>query len=211
MLTADRPDPEAPRISATRLARSRTAWLLTILFAAQSFQAYIAFGWFADFMHRHGVSSASAGAMVAVLAAASIPASMIAPSLTQNHARRVVVVLSGLGLIAYVGLSVAPVGGAWAWMILAGAAGGMFPVTLTMIGLRARTPETTGALSAFVQAIGYITAGTGPLLVGVFLGVTGGWGLPLGLLYAALAVGFLAGWRVSRPSYVEDEIAVPAR
>ena len=97
------------------------------------------------------------------------------------------------------------------WMVLAGAAGGMFPVTLTMIGLRARSPETTGALSAFVQAIGYIAAGTGPLLVGVFLSVSGGWALPLGLLYVALAVGFLAGWRVSRPSYVDDELAVATR
>ena len=57
-------------------------------------------------------------------------------------------------------------------MVLVGLGSGMFPLALTMIGLRARTAETTAALSAFVQAIGYIVAGAGPLLFGVLYGAT---------------------------------------
>jgi CP family cyanate transporter-like MFS transporter len=92
-------------------------------------------------------------------------------------------------------------------MALTGIGGGMFPMALTMIGLRARTAETTAALSAFVQAIGYIVAGTGPLLFGVLYGATGGWGLPLALLFIALAISLTAGWLACRSSFVDDELA----
>src|SRR5579875_1917446 len=51
------------------LVRSHTAWALTVFFAFQSFQAYIAFGWFAKFMNEHGVSHDRAGWMVALLSA----------------------------------------------------------------------------------------------------------------------------------------------
>jgi MFS transporter, CP family, cyanate transporter len=102
---------------------------------------------------------------------------------------------------------VAPVGGAWVWMVLVGLGSGMFPVALTLIGLRSRTPATTAALSAFVQAIGYIVAGTGPLLFGVLYGATGSWGLPLAVLFGGLAVTLVAGWPSTAHRYVDDELA----
>ncbi|MDT4980647.1 MAG: transporter, family, cyanate transporter [Pseudonocardiales bacterium] len=207
-LRRDRPDPDVERgISASRLVHSRTAWLLMTFFAFQSFQAYVAFGWFAKFLHAHGVSSDRAGWMVAVVAAVSIPVSMVVPSVAPHRHRLVIVVISGCYLIAYVGLAVAPVGGAWVWMALDGVGSAMFPLALTMIGLRARSAETTAALSAFVQAIGYVVAGTGPLLFGVLYGATGGWTLSLALLFVALAIAFVSGWLASRPAYVDDELA----
>jgi MFS transporter, CP family, cyanate transporter len=207
-LRRDSPDPEAPRgISANRLVHSRTAWVLMTFFAFQSFQAYIAFGWFAKFLHGHGVSSDTAGWMVALIAAMSIPVSMVVPTIAPSRHRLVVVVLSTCYLVSYLGLALAPVGGAWAWMVLSGIGSGMFPLSLTMIGLRARTSETTAALSAFVQAIGYVVAGAGPLLFGVLYGATNAWTLPLAALFVALAVAFGAGWLACRPSYVDDELA----
>jgi CP family cyanate transporter-like MFS transporter len=207
-LRDDRPDGTATRgLSASRLLGSPTAWALTIFFAFQSFQAYIAFGWFAKFLHGHGITDATAGVMVAVLAGLSIPVSMIVPRVPPRHHRAVIVGLTACYLVAYVGLAVAPVGGAWAWMVLAGIGSGMFPVALTMIGLRSRTAETTAALSAFVQAIGYIVAGTGPLLFGVLYGATNHWALPLALLFIALAMALVAGWFAAAPRFVDDELA----
>ena len=49
-------------------------------------------------------------------------------------------------------------------------------------------------LSAFVQSIGYIVAGTGPLLFGVMHDVSGGWALPLTTLFVALGVAVVSGW-----------------
>ncbi|MFN2518120.1 MAG: CynX/NimT family MFS transporter [Jatrophihabitantaceae bacterium] len=207
-LRRDRPDPETERgMSANRLAHSRTAWLLMIFFAFQSFQAYIAFGWFAKFLHGHGLSSDASGWLVALIAAVSIPVSMIVPSVAPKRHQLVITVLSVCSLVAYVGLAVAPVGGAWAWMVLTGIGGGTFPIALTMIGLRARTAETTAALSAFVQAIGYIVAGTGPVLFGVLYGATGRWALPFAVLFIALAISFGSGWLACRATFVDDELA----
>ena len=208
----DRPEAGAARgLSANALIRSRTAWALTAFFAFQSFQAYIAFGWFAKFLHRHGLTTGTAGWMLALLSAVGIPVSMIVPTISPQHHRRVILGLSVAYLIAYTGLAIAPVGGAWVWMTLVGLGSGMFPLALTMIGLRARSAETTAALSAFVQAIGYIVAGAGPLLFGVLYGATNRWAWPMSLLFAALALALVAGWMAARPSYVDDELAASTR
>ncbi len=207
-LRHDRPEPDAPRgVPSARLVRSPTAWALTAFFAFQSFQAYIAFGWFAKFLHDHGIAASTAGWMVATMSAVGIPVSMVVPSIGPSRQRAVIGVLGLSYLVAYVGLGVAPVGGAWVWMVLTGIGSGMFPIALTMIARRARTAETTAALSAFVQAIGYIVSGTGPLLFGVLHGVTGGWAVPLSLLYVALVLAVVSGWRASLPRFVDDELA----
>ena len=58
-----------------------------------------------------------------------------------------------------------------------------------------------------MQAVGYAFGALGPLLVGVLHDATGGWLAPLLLLLAtALACVFL-GLRVSRPVFLEDELA----
>ena len=201
------PDDPAAVVSLRRLARSRTAWALTVFFAMQSAQAYIAFGWFARFLDDHGISSGTAGAMVAVLSATTIPVSLVAPRVAPRHLRAVVAALGGCYVVAYVGLAVAPVGGAWVWMALVGVGSGMFPVALTLIGLRSRTAATTAALSAFVQAIGYVVAGLGPVLFGALFGATGSWALPLTVLFVALGLTLLAGWPSTADRFVDDELA----
>jgi CP family cyanate transporter-like MFS transporter len=198
-----------PHVPIKALLRSRIAWALTICFAFQSFQAYITFGWFAKFLHGHGIANDTAGWMVAVVAAMSIPAAMLAPSVPARHHRPLLVGLTVCYVIAYAGLGLAPVSGAWAWMIICGTGSGMFPLALTLIGLRSRTAETTAGLSAFVQSIGYIIAGSGPLLFGILHGLTGGWAMPLALLWIGMVLSSVAGWFACAPRYVDDEISLP--
>jgi CP family cyanate transporter-like MFS transporter len=197
-------------MSATDVAHSRTAWALMIFFAFQSLQAYIAFGWFDKFLHVHGISSSTAGWMVAALAGVTIPVSMVVPQIPPRHHGTLLAALTGCYAVAYVGMVLAPVGGAWVWMLLAGAGSGMFPVALVLIGLRSRVPDTTAALSAFVQSSGYIVAGTGPLLFGILYGLTGGWGAPMALLFVGLAVAAVSGWRAIQPRYVDDDLHASA-
>ncbi len=199
-----------PRLHAGAFLRSRTAWFLTAFFGMQSMQAYITFGWFERFLHAHDISSSTAGWMVALLSALGIPTSIVAPNVPVRYHRLLINVLGLCFVVAYIGLGVAPTGGAWVWMVLSGIGNGMFPLALTMIGLRSRTPETTGALSAFVQVIGYIVAGTGPLLFGVLYGATGSWVLPLALLWISLALAWVFGWLACAPRFVDDELAEAA-
>ncbi|MGN6606570.1 MAG: CynX/NimT family MFS transporter [Jatrophihabitans sp.] len=209
ILAHDRPAATAaPRVRIS-LRHSPTAWALTLFFAFQSLQAYVAFGWFAKLLHSHGIASTTAGWMVAMLSAVTIPLSAVVPAVRPSRHRAVIVLLNGCYVAAYLGLALAPVGGAWVWMVLAGIGSSQFPLALAMIGQHARTPQTTAALSAFAQSIGYVIAGAGPLLFGVLYSATGGWGVPIGLLFAAMAIDLVAGWVAARPTYVDDEVRPP--
>jgi CP family cyanate transporter-like MFS transporter len=211
MLAGDRPGPAGlpDRVPLSGLLRSKLAWALTLMFGTQSFQAYIAFGWFTDFFRHHNLDATEAGLLVAFYAALSVPVSMAIPALAVRGQRLIVIVLSAAGLVSYLGMLLAPVAGAWLWMLLGGISSGMFPLALTMIGLRSRQIPTTAALSAFVQGIGYLMAGTGPLLVGVLLGISDSWTWPLVLLIIAVLGAAAAAWYAARPEFVDDQLRRP--
>jgi CP family cyanate transporter-like MFS transporter len=83
-------------------------------------------------------------------------------------------------------------------------------MVLTLMGLRARTPETTAALSTVAQGWGYLLAGGGPLLVGILRGATGGYTGMFALVLAGVAGLTVTGWLVTRERYVDDEIPGPS-
>ena len=82
----------------------------------------------------------------------------------------------------------------------------MFPVVLTMIGLRSRTSEGTAALSGFTQSVGYLMSAIGPFGMGLLYGLTGGWTVPLFVLIGLCAAQLFAGMAVARPAYIEDAV-----
>jgi len=210
-LRDDRPDPDAAsrRLPVALLARTRLGWALALMFGFQSFQAYIAFGWFTDFFRHYSVSATTAGALTAFFAGLSIPISMVIPTVAGRRPKLAVLVLAATATAGYLGMLAAPVAGAWWWMLLAGIGSGMFPLSLTFIGLRSRQVASTAALSAFSQGVGYLVAGTGPLLVGLLLDVTGDdWTWPLLLLIVAnlLAAGF--GLYAAGDRLVDDQLPV---
>jgi len=198
-----------PVAHGSHLLRSPTAWALTLFFGAQSMQAYIAFGWFAQFYREQAsFSAAQGGVLVAFLAGVSVPVSVAVPYVAarMRSQRGLIGAFVACYVVAYAGMLADPGAGAWLWALLAGLGAGAFPLALTLIGLRSRTPEGTAALSAFSQSIGYILAGLGPLLVGVLHGATGGWGAPFALMFADLGVLAGAGWYIGKPRYVEDDL-----
>lgn len=202
-------DSAANRPAWLPVRHSRTAWALAVFFGTQALQAYVAFGWFALFFQEQaGASAAEAGLLVGVLAGLAIPISMVIPSLAvrRRSQRPLVAGLLALYVIAYFGMLTVPRAGAWAWMVIAGAGGGAFPLALTMIGLRSRTVAGAASLSAFAQSLGYVLAGVGPLLVGVLHGLTGGWVWPFVLLFGDLVLMAVSGWYVAQPRYVEDDL-----
>jgi MFS transporter, CP family, cyanate transporter len=207
-----RKTPGEPRKLGRRdLTGSQTAWMLTLFFGSLSAIAYIGFGWMAQFMSAHGVRAATSGAMVAVMTGVSIPGAMLIPRIPPARHRAVVAALVACLAASFVGLGVAPVSGAWVWMVLFGVGTGLFPLSLAMIGMRARTHETTAVTSAFVQAIGYLIAGAGPLLFGVLYSATHGWSAPLSLLWVALIITVITGWLAARPRFVDDETTAAHR
>jgi len=208
------PDVAARGISLGAVARTRLGWGMALFFGFQSLQAYSVFGWFAQVYRDAGFSPGTAGLLLGVITAMSIPLSFWLPSWAarMEHQTWLIVGLVACYPVGYVGLIVAPVAGAWLWAVLVGVAASVFPVVLTLIGLRARTSEGTAALSGFTQSVGYLIAAIGPFGMGLAYDLTGGWTVPLIGLIVLVIPQLVAGLVVARPSYIEDAIGVrPAR
>lgn len=204
-----RPDDVEGKIGLGDVARTRLGWLMALFFGLQSMQAYSIFGWFAELYQDAGFSAHTAGLLLGVITGVSIPLSFLIPWLVarMHHPTIVMCLVMVCYPIGYIGLIVAPASGAWAWAVLVGIGTTTFPLILTLIGLRARTPAGTAALSGFAQSIGYLMAGIGPFGIGQLNDLSGGWTVPLIALLIVTIPQLFLGLAVSRPAYVEDELA----
>jgi CP family cyanate transporter-like MFS transporter len=189
-----------------RPARTRLGWAMAIYFGTQSLSGYAIMGWLAQLFRDSGYPPATAGLLLAGVTAIGVPVALFMPAIAARRAnlRPLVLTMSAAMAIGYLGLAVAPHGGAVLWVTVIAVGQGAFPLALTMIGMRARTSHATVALSAFAQSMGYLIAGPGPLLVGVLYEASGGWRLPIGFLLVALAVQTAAGLAAARPRFIED-------
>ncbi|WP_371500115.1 MFS transporter [Kitasatospora sp. NBC_00374] len=198
-----------PAGQATRLPilRSRTAWALAAFFGLQSTSAYAAMGWLPKIYQDAGVSEGASGVLLALVMVISVPASFVLPNLAVRRGdQRIFVVVLGLcGIAGYTGLALAAGTASWLWACLVGLSMCAFPLALTMIGLRARTPGGVTQLSAFAQSVGYLISFPGPFLVGSLYQSTGGWYLPLGFLALLLVPQMAVGLRAAMARHIEDE------
>lgn len=190
-----------------RVVRSRTAWALAGYFGLQATGAYITMGWLPQIFRDAGVSAPTAGVLLAVTMVMGVPLAFVIPGLaarTKNQGA-IAATLGVFGLTGYLGLYFAPAAGAWAWALLLGVSNCAFPLVITLIGLRAKSPAGVVKLSAFAQSTGYLISLPGPLVIGALYQHSGGWDLPLalmaGLLLPQIALGVLAG----RDRTIEDE------
>ncbi|MEU9035837.1 MFS transporter [Streptomyces sp. NPDC048352] len=189
------------------VVRSRTAWALACYFGLQATGAYVTMGWLPQIFRDAGVSASTAGVLLAVTMVMGVPLAFVIPGLAgrMRHQGPIAAVLGVFGLAGYLGLYLAPAGGAWAWALLLGISNCAFPLVITMIGLRAKSPAGVVRLSAFAQSTGYLISIPGPLVIGTLYQHSGGWDLPLalmaGLLVPQIALGVLAG----RDRTIEDE------
>ena len=204
-------EPERRTISFRDVARTRLGWAMVLVFGLQSLQAYSVFGWFAQLWRDNGYGAAQAGLLVGIVAGVSIPVSLWLPPICARMESQVVPIVAvvscyigGYGLLLVDAHTFAVPAA-----VLVGLGCCVFPVVLTLTGLRARTPDGTAALSGFTQSLGYLMAALGPFVIGSIYGSTGGWTAPLWLLLALVAPLLLVGAYVGRPAYLEDQLASP--
>ena len=200
-------EPPNPQVFG-RMWRLPLAWALAVGFLAAGTIAYTSFAWLPQLLvDTAGVTPAAAGALLALFAAMGLPASLLVPLLvTRYNATRAlfgVAVTTGLAGIA--GLLFAPQAAPWLWVVLIGLEPLLFPLTLVLLGLRARTHEGSVALSGFVQSIGYAIVALFPVGIGLLHGATGSWTAPLIVLAFVIAAAIPAGFVVARRTTIEDE------
>jgi CP family cyanate transporter-like MFS transporter len=191
-----------------RIARSRTAWAVAVLFGLQSTQAYVTIGWVPQIYRDAGLSPTYAGVLLALIPAIGVPTSFLVPTLAARLRSQggVAVGLTALGFVGYLGLWLIPTIAPWLWVLVLGTSQSVFPLALALIGLRTRSPAGTVGLSSFGQSVGYLISIPGPIVVGVLYGATGGWTVPLVLLMVLLVPQAVAGVFAGRRRFVEDDL-----
>ncbi|HEU5484243.1 MAG TPA: MFS transporter, partial [Microlunatus sp.] len=137
-----------------RITRSRTAWAVAILFGLQSTQAYVTIGWVPQIYRDAGLSPTYAGVLLALIPAIGVPTSFLVPTIAARRRSQggVAVMLTGLGVIGYLGLLLIPTTVPWLWVIVLGISQAVFPLALALIGLRTRSSAGTIGLSSFGQS-----------------------------------------------------------
>ncbi|GAA3549323.1 CynX/NimT family MFS transporter [Nocardioides daeguensis] len=195
-------------LGVSAIARTRLGWAMAGAFGLQSLQAYAVFGWFAQMCRDAGYSAEAAGVLLGVVTGASIPLSLLIPVLAGRlrDQRWLLTALMACYPVGYLGFLADPRPLGWLWALAIGCGASTFPLILTLIGLRSRTPEGTAALSGFTQSAGYLIAAAGPFGVGLLHAATGGWTVPVLVLLALCVPLYLCGLYATRDRYVEDEL-----
>jgi CP family cyanate transporter-like MFS transporter len=191
-----------------RMWRIPMAWALVAGFTVSGVLAYTAFAWLPTILQDvAGVTPATAGALLSLFAAMGLPCSLLVPVLVVRY--NATAVLFGVsvvsGLTGVGGLLFAPMAAPVLWVVLFGTSPLLFPLTMVLLGLRARDPETAVALSAFVQSIGYGIVAVFPVGIGLVHDATDGWTVPLIILAVVIAAAVPAGAVAARRRTVEDD------
>ena len=197
------------QVATMRIYRSRTAVALATLFGVQAMHAYVQLGWLPQIYRDAGFSAATAGAMTAIVMAFGVVGALLMPTVIARSGNLAPWMGSfGVALfVGYLGLLTVPATVPWLWALLLGFSGFAFPATIAMLTARTRDHAVTARLSGFVQPAGYLLAAIGPVLVGLLHAATDSWTGPILLLMATVVPFTWAGLSVSRPVYVDDEIA----
>jgi CP family cyanate transporter-like MFS transporter len=187
-------DAPATAVPAVRLPwRSRTAWILVLVFGLQSMQFYGVSAWIPNVYIERGWTVAAAGALVAVFNGVGLLTTVGVPLVADRlGARRPQLTLAAaVGTLAFVGIALVP-DPAYLWVAILGLAlGAIFPLVLTLPLDVADDAARVGSVAALMLLGGYVLSSAGPVLLGAARDLTGSFEASLWLL--AVVGGVLAG------------------
>ena len=201
---------DAPPQLVGRMWHSRVAWAITLAFSVSALNAYAFFAWLPEILiGTASVSALEAGALLALFGLIGLPFALVVPPIAARMHNVGWLIQVGVVcfILGYTGLILAPAVAPWLWVTLVGAGPIIFPVCLMLINLRTMSPQSSIALSGFVQSVGYAIGALGPLLVGLMHDATGGWTAPLILLLATALIGAAAGLVLAKPRFIEEDLA----
>ncbi|MFF3063227.1 CynX/NimT family MFS transporter [Oerskovia sp. NPDC057915] len=197
-----------------RAWRSPLAWGIAGMFGLNSLNTYVMFAWLPHVLIDAGMPEPTAATALALYAFVGMPMSIVTPLLAarMRNPYPLVVVFVAMLAVGYGGLMGGQAGPAtWVWVVLAGLGASTFPLGLALINLRSRTSAGAVALSGFVQGVGYLLAGAGPLTAGILYGRSGTWDSTFVVLFGTLVVILVAAVAGCRPVMIEDTWAPRAR
>ncbi len=207
----DIPAAGATDLDSTPVIRNRVwhtglGWGMALMFGMTSLATYAMFTWMPRIFVDAGASPAFGGAMVALYTGFSLLGGLVVPGLAVRlrNSFPMALVCALAQFTGFYGLWQAPMAAPWLWATLVGIGGCTFPLGLTLINLRTRTPDGSAALSGFTQGVGYTLACLGPLLFGLLKDATGGLAWPFAMLAVSVVLMLLGAWQACRPRFLED-------
>ena len=201
---------EAPELAVPtprgKVWRTSLGWGMALMFGMTSLAVYSMFTWLPKILTEAGATPAFGGTMLALYSALGLVGALTIPALAVRVANPFPLVLAcaACHFAGFAGLLWAPMAAPLLWVPLVGLGPSTFPLSLTLINLRTRTPAGSASLSGFMQGVGYAVACLGPLLFGVLHEATGGWEWPFAMLGASVVLMVLGGWQACKPRLLED-------
>ena len=193
------PEPE-------RLRDRPLAWSVALYFGVQSAAFYATLAWLPEILDAEGWSARSGGALLALASLVSAVPALLLPVIAGRRRSQAplvaaVTTTAGTGVL---GLLLAP-GLAPLWVVLIGLGqGGSLGLGLVLPVLRATSPALVASLTAMTLSIGYLTAATGPWLIGAVHDLTSGWTAALGALLGLTLLQLVPGLAAARPRRIGD-------
>jgi CP family cyanate transporter-like MFS transporter len=156
--------------------RKLLGWHLVAAFFLMSSVFYGLNAWLPDVYVERGWSQSSAGALLAVMNAVTIPCGFLA-SWAADHWGTRRLWLCGAAvcqLLAILGVLLVP-GAGWLWAVALGlAVGPLFPLTMTLPLDAAVRPAEVAALAGMMLGLGYTLSAASPLALGAVRDLAGG-------------------------------------
>jgi MFS transporter, CP family, cyanate transporter len=173
--------PPAARLPLT----NRTAWLVALFFACDNFLFFALLSWTAPMYLEHGLSTASAGIVLATYTMAFTVGIPVFGSLSRAHDRRGWLAVCGaLAVAGTLGLALKPLLMPHVWIAVAAfGLGGGFTLGMTLPLDSVHNADEANTWNAFAMTVGYLIAAAGPLLVGLLRDITGAFQAPVWLLF----------------------------
>lgn len=196
-------------VSVKKLFSQALAWDVSLFMGIQSFAFYCVSTWLPTIALSHGMSPITAGYVSFVFQASSLLVTFLVPLVLRNSIEQKWTAVGScicyaVGLVGAFLLSSVP------FMMVATAlmgigAGATFAVALMFFVLRTRSAVASATLSGVGQAIGYILASIGPVLLGWLYDWEHGWYSSLGLMLFALLCFGIAGYRSGRNLQLQED------
>lgn len=205
-----RPTVTAPKaVGIAGAWRSSLLWSMVLMFGMTALNTYAIISWLPTILTDAGIPPATSATLLALFSVFGLGAAFVIPPLTLRlrNPFGIVLACSVLLAVGYAGLAASPLTGTIAWVVCLGLGVSTFPMCLTLINARTRTPAGSATLSGAMQGLGYGLACIGPLCIGLLYGATGTWTGSFALLLASVGVLLISGFIACRPRYLEDATA----
>jgi CP family cyanate transporter-like MFS transporter len=163
-----------------------TAWGVSLVFAMIAVCFFGLSTWLPDAYVEHGWSEGSAGALLAVVQAVTVPTGLTVPLLADRWGSRrfYLGTAAAVQMVGLLGVQLAPDAG-WLWAVVLGLGiGTLFPLAMTLPLDLSRDPAQAGAVTGMMLGIGYSITGLAPLVLGLVRDATGSFSASLWLILA---------------------------